>query len=138
MATFLLETSYFQERVKQEIARSKRSGVTFVVAVFTILSDYGEHPEVACVRALPRLLEQVRATDSVCRISDDSVAVLLVDADAAGSRTAASRLVTALRQHARRWDVRVVERREARELFADLGLSPDDCYTASAFARSPK
>ncbi len=138
MTTFLLEPSYFQERVKQEIARSKRSGVTFAVAVFTIVPDYGEHPEVACVRALPPLLEQVRETDSVCRISDDSIAVLLVDADASGSRTAASRLVAGLRQHANRWNMRIVEHREAPEIFADLGLSPDDRYAASASARSPR
>lgn len=118
----LLEPSYFRARVTQEVARAKRSGGVFALAVFTVVADYGEHPEVACVRALPSLLEDVRETDTVCRIGDDSIAILLIEADVPGSRAAASRLVAQLRRHASRWDVRIVEYPGDEDALADLGL----------------
>ena len=123
MATLLLEPAYFQARVRREIARAARGGGHFSVAVFTIISDYGEHPELACARAIPGLLNGVRDTDTVCRLRDDAIAVLLIDADGAGSAIAAERIVAGLRREADRWDVRIVEGAAADDLLADMSAA---------------
>jgi pyridoxal biosynthesis lyase PdxS len=122
VASLLLDASQFRTRVAQEIARSKRSGVTFTVVTFTVVAEYGEHPALTCVRALPSLMEDVRGTDTVCRVEDDCIAALLIDAHVSGSAAAAERLVAGLREHADRWDTRIVEYPGNEDSLAELGL----------------
>ena len=120
MAALLLEPTHFRAHVAQEIARARRSGGRFSVALFTIVPDYGEHPELACVAALPSLLSDVRETDSVCRVADDCIAVLFIDTDGGGSDRAAQRLLAGLRLHAIRWDIEIVEYPQDAPLISEL------------------
>jgi hypothetical protein len=123
VAKILSEISYFSRRVADEVARSRRSGTRFSIAVFTSQPALGETPEAACIRCLPALLEIVRETDTVCRISADSIAVLLIDASGEGSRRAALRLLTQLGVNAGQWRVSVFEYPERESVVVDLGLT---------------
>lgn len=119
----LLKTSeYFSQRVLDEIARAKRSGTEFSIAVFKSQPAEGELPEVACVRGLPAILTGVRDTDSVCRIGTDTIAVLLIDAGGEGSRRAAVRLLERMGEDAGRWSVKVLEFPERESVLVDLGI----------------
>jgi hypothetical protein len=109
MGQLLSEPWYFAVRLREESARSRRSGSLFSVVVFTSLPGYGEHPEVTCVRRLPAILANVRDTDTVCRIADDRIAVLLIDATAEGSARAADRLLARLADEASRWDAGMIQ-----------------------------
>lgn len=123
MGKVLAEASYFSRRVADEVARSRRSGAEFSIVVFTSKPDAGELPEIACVRSLPRILQSVRDTDAVCRIADDSIAVLLIDSGGEGSRTAALRLLSQMGEgSARNWSVNVLEYPERESLLLDLGI----------------
>lgn len=120
----LLKTSeYFQQRVLDEIARSKRSGTDFSIVVFKSQPLDDELPEVACVRGLPAILTGVRDTDSVCRIGNDTIAVLLIDATGEGSRKAAVRLIERMGNEAGRWAVKVLEFPDRESVLVDLGLA---------------
>lgn len=120
----LLKTSeYFQQRVLDEIARSKRSGTDFSIVVFKSQPLEDELPEVTCVRGLPAILTGVRDTDSVCRIGNDTIAVLLIDATGEGSRKAAVRLIDRMGEDAGRWAVKVLEFPDRESVLVDLGLA---------------
>ncbi len=120
----LLKTSdYFSQRVLDEIARAKRSGTEFSIVIFKSQPGEDELPEVACVRGLPSILTGVRDTDSVCRIGNDTIAVLLIDANGQGSRTAAVRLIERMGDAAGRWSVKVLEFPDRESVLVDLGLT---------------
>jgi hypothetical protein len=118
----LASAAYFTRRVSDEAARSRRSGTQFSVAVFSSRPEPGEAPEIACVRSLPAILANVRDTDTVCRIADDSIAVLLIDAAGEGARRAALRLLERMGPEAGRWDVSVLEYPDRESVLQDLGL----------------
>jgi len=119
----LSDLGYFTRRVQDEMARAKRSGSSFSIAVFTAQPGHGELPEIACVRSLPAILTGVRQTDTVARVGLDAIAVLLVDADGEGSRAASLRLLERLGEDAHRWHVRVLEYPDQESLLVDLGLT---------------
>ena len=119
----LSDAPYFSRRIAEEVARSRRSGVEFSIVVFTIKSDADELPAMACVQSMPRILEAVRETDIVCRIADDSIAVLLIDSGGEGSRAAALRLLTELGEDSTsNWRVNVLEYPERESVLLDLGI----------------
>jgi len=118
----LSDARYFTRRVGEEAARCERSGTRFSIAVFTSQPGDGELPEIACVLSLPALLASVRETDTVCRVDDDSIAVLLIDADGEGSRKAALRLLERIQAQAGHWQVRVFEYPERELILVDVGL----------------
>lgn len=118
-----MDLAYFERRLSEEIARARRRDNLFSVVVFTSEPEEGELPDVACARGSTAILTGVRETDSVCRISDDSLAVLLVDADGEGSRGAALRLLERLGSDLGRWRVRVLDYPTFPRIFDELGLA---------------
>jgi hypothetical protein len=123
VAQILSDLYYFTRRVQEEMARARRSGTRFSIAVFTAQPASDELPEMACVRGLPAVLTGIRETDTVCRIGLDTIVVLLVDANGDGSRRASLRLLQRLGGDAARWHVRVLEYPEQESILLDLGLS---------------
>jgi hypothetical protein len=97
--------------------------VTFAIAIFTSRPGDGEMPDVACVRALPALLADIRETDTVCRIGDDRIAVLLIDAEGEGSLAAAERLTGDLAGHASSWDTAVLQYPGRDDLLDEVGIA---------------
>lgn len=118
----LLDVAYFSKRVSEEIARARRSGTRFSVAVFVSRPD-GDPPEIACVRSLPTLLSNVRETDTVCRTGRDSIAVLLIDAAGENSQKAAVRLLDRLAGELGHWQVSVLDYPQRQSILDDLGLA---------------
>lgn len=114
---------YFSRRVQDEMARARRAGTHFSIAIFTAQPSVGELPEVACVQGLPAILTGVRETDSVCRVDRETIAVLLIDASGEGSRVASLRLMQRLGADAARWHVRVLEYPEHESVLIDMGLA---------------
>jgi hypothetical protein len=108
VAQVLSEVYYFSRRVADEIARARRSGTRFSIVLFTALPAPGELPEIACVTWLPTILRHTRETDTVCRVTRDTIAVLLIDAAAEGAQQAAARLSEQLGDDANRWQVSVL------------------------------
>jgi hypothetical protein len=118
----LSDFGYFSRRVHEEIARARRSGTRFSIAIFTSQPADGELPEFACVQGLPAILGGVRETDTVCRIGRDSIGVLLIDADGDGSRKASLRLLERIGGEVSRWSIRVLEYPEQEGVLTDIGL----------------
>jgi hypothetical protein len=123
MGQVLMDLAYFERRLSEEVARARRRDNVFSVVVFTSEPEEGELPDVACARGSSKILTGVRETDSVCRISDDSLAVLLIDADGDGSRSAALRLLERLGADLGRWRVRVLDYPTFPHIFHELGLA---------------
>jgi len=123
MGQMLLDVSYFSKRVTEEVARARRSGTQFSVVIFRSQPRGDELPEMACVEALPAVLANVRDTDTVCRISHDSIAVLLIDSDGEGSRKAALRLMDRMGADLSRWSVSILEYPACTSILDDLGLA---------------
>ncbi len=122
MGQILSELYYFSRRLSEEIARVKRGHGQFSIVVFTSQPPEGELPEITCVRSLPGVLTGVRETDCVARIGNDTIAVLLIDSDSAGSSTAALRLLERIGGEASRWSIRILEYPEQESALYDLGL----------------
>jgi PleD family two-component response regulator len=122
MGQILSELDYFARRLQDEIARVKRGHAQFSIVVFTADPPDGELPEIACIRGLPALLTGVRETDCVTRPGRDTIAVLLIDSDAEGSRTAAARLLERIGDAASRWSIRVLEYPAQESVINELGL----------------
>ena len=122
MGQILSEVDYFTRRMGEEIARAKRGRSQFSVVVLTSQPPDGELPEIACVRGLPSVLTGVRETDCVARIDRDTIAVMLIDADGEGSRTAALRLLERIGDAASRWAIRVLEYPTQESVLVELGL----------------
>jgi hypothetical protein len=125
MRPVLIDVPYFSRRVAEEIARSRRSGTVFSVVTFTSRPDPGDFAAVTCVESLPLILANVRATDTVCRTSDDTVAVLLIDADDEGSRAAALRLLDRIGDDLGRWEFRILDYPAHEALIAEIGFDED-------------
>jgi hypothetical protein len=123
VAQILSDLYYFTRRVQDEIARVRRSGTHFSIAVFTAQPAVGELPEEACVDGLPAILTGVRETDCVCRVDRETIAVLLIDAAGDGSRRASLRLLQRLGADAARWHVRVLEYPEHETVLVDMGFA---------------
>jgi hypothetical protein len=123
MSQVLMDLAYFERRLSEEVARARRRENVFSVVVFTSEPEDGELPDVACARGSNTILTGVRETDSVCRISDDSLAVLLIDADGEGSRSAALRLLERLGEDLGRWRVRVLDYPTFPHIFHELVLA---------------
>ena len=121
VSQILSDIAYFSRRVSDEVARAKRSNSAFSIALFTSQTEPGELPEIACVRGLPAILQGVRETDAVCRIDNDSIAVLLIDANGDGSRRAALRLLERMGDAIGQWRVSVLEYPERESILFDLG-----------------
>jgi hypothetical protein len=122
MGQLLTDVNYFSRRVKEEIARSRRSGTRFSLAVFTSHPLDGEPPEITCMQGLPAILNGVRETDVVSRISRDTVAVLLIDADGTGARKAAFRLLEHIGDDVGRWQVSLLDYPARESTMRELGL----------------
>jgi hypothetical protein len=122
MQRLLMDVRYFSRRVAEEIARSRRSGTVFSVATFTSRPEPGDFASVACVERLPSILASVRATDTVCRTADDTIAVLLIDADGEGSRAAALRLLDRIGDDLGRWEFRILDYPAHEALIAEIGI----------------
>lgn len=118
----LCDISYFSRRVAEEVARARRSGTKFSIALFTSQPALEELPEIACVRGLPAILSGVRDTDTVCRFDNDSIAVLLIDADGEGSRKAALRLLERMGDNVGLWRISVLDYPERESLLVNMGL----------------
>ena len=77
----------FDERLAAEHSRTKRTGMRYAIAVFEI-DDYHSLPQVDKVNGMKLLArsldDSVRNTDSIGRISDEHVAVMMVDTAAEG------------------------------------------------------
>ncbi|MCX7662307.1 MAG: diguanylate cyclase [Tepidimonas fonticaldi] len=96
---------YFDERLREEIARHTRQVRPLAVVMFDVdhfkrYNDrYGHQAGDACLQAVARALkgEVYRAPDLLARYGGEELVALLVDTDADGARVVAERAVAAVR-----------------------------------------
>ena len=100
------DRAYMRARVHEELARARRHGRPFAVLIFELLpSSDGLLPHRKMTAGLEALNRLVRDTDAVGRAFDDTIVVLLVEADARGVRDTLIRLRNRLAQVAGSWQV---------------------------------
>ena len=95
---------YLQARLREEIARCQRHGVSAACLVVDVdrlraINDaFGQRAGDRVLRELAQRIEsQVRSSDAAARVGSDEFAVLLPDADLVGARPLAERILAAVR-----------------------------------------
>ncbi len=103
--TNLWNRRYFAGRLREELMRSRRTGVSVSACAidldgFKQVNDRHGHDsgDLVLTRVAERLRKCVRANDVVARFGGDEFVVLLTDAAEAAAMVAAERVVSALRQ----------------------------------------
>jgi len=95
-----------QSRLREEIARSKRHGRQFGVLVFEeVPSSDGLRLRQKLEYGLQALSATARTYDIVWHAQEDTIAVLLIEADARGMRDALFRFRSCLTRQAGTWKV---------------------------------
>ncbi|MFY9468708.1 MAG: GGDEF domain-containing protein [Solirubrobacterales bacterium] len=85
--TGLYNRSMFDERLFAEHSRTKRTGIGYAVAVFEIdnFRDLDDSDKLNGMKLLAKsLTESIRHTDTLARVGDEHIAVLMVDTAAEG------------------------------------------------------
>jgi hypothetical protein len=117
----LSERPQFQSRLKQEMARSGRSGRPFVVVVLEAQRGADSQPmrqRVAVALEVARAC--LREYDLAYKVFEDSIAAVLLDTDALGARSALLRLRNRLAVRAGGWRVEVYSFPEQAEEIRQL------------------
>lgn len=96
---------YFEQRLREEVARHARQGRPLAVVMFDVdhfkryNDHYGHQAGDACLQAVARALrsEIYREPDLLARYGGEEMVALLIDTDTAGARRVAERAVAAVR-----------------------------------------
>jgi hypothetical protein len=117
------DRSYLQSRLREEIARSKRHGRPFGVLVFEeVPSADGLRVRQKLEYGLKALSATARNYDIVGGAYDDTIAVLLIEADARGMRDALFRFRARMTRQAGTWRVTAYHYPEDAETIEALPL----------------
>jgi len=94
---------YLQSRVWEEMERCYRYGRHFSLILFR--ADNGPRAQIAdCASAaLAVMVSRLRSTDIVARVSDDTIAALLVETDPPGAARAVERMREELQTYGGSW-----------------------------------
>lgn len=102
------ERTYFQARVRQELARSRRFGRPFVILM---LEAHRGTDALPMRQRLTLGLEVLRGTlreyDLAYKVFEDTLAAVLLETDLMGARSALQRLNQRLSVKAGRWSIQV-------------------------------
>jgi hypothetical protein len=97
---------YFQSRLREEMDRARRYDRAFSLLVFeAVPSNDGIPIRRKVEAAFDAVATQIRASDVVARMFEDTVAALLVETDERGAHDALFRIRNRLVAQAGRWQV---------------------------------
>jgi GGDEF domain-containing protein len=100
------DRAYFQSRLREEIDRARRYQRQFALLIFEAVPAMDGIPIRKKLEfAFDAVASQVRASDVVARVFDDTVAALLVETDEQGAHDALFRIRNRLTAQAGRWQV---------------------------------
>ncbi|MEX2227288.1 MAG: hypothetical protein WEB52_12655 [Dehalococcoidia bacterium] len=100
------DRAYFQSRLREELERARRYERAFSMLVFEAVPATDGIPMRKKLEfALDTIALQLRASDVVARIFEDTVAALLVETDEQGAHDALFRIRNRLTVEAGRWQV---------------------------------
>jgi GGDEF domain-containing protein len=100
------DRAYMQARLHEEIARARRYSRRFAILLFEAVPSVDGLPVRRKVEyALTAINATVRPSDVVARVFEDTVMVLLVEADARGARDALIRIRNRVARQAGNWQV---------------------------------
>ncbi len=100
------DRAYFQSRLREEIDRARRHQRQFALLIFEAVPAMDGIPIRKKLEfAFDAVASQVRASDVVARVFDDTVAALLVETDEQGAHDALFRIRNRLTAQAGRWQV---------------------------------
>jgi hypothetical protein len=100
------DRAYFQSRLREELDRARRYDRTFSLLVFEAVPATDGIPIGKKVEfALDAVASQLRASDVVARVFDDTIVALLVETDDTGAHDALFRIRNRLVARAGRWQV---------------------------------
>jgi hypothetical protein len=100
------DRAYFQSRLREELERARRHQRLFALLVFEAVPSTDGIPLRQKVEfALDAIASQIRASDVVARVFDDTIAAMLVETDADGAQDALFRIRNRLVRQAGRWQV---------------------------------
>lgn len=106
MASEKHDRSYFQSRLREELERARRYDRQFsLLIVESVRATDGIPLRKKLEFALDAVASQVRASDVVGRMFEDTIAVLLVETDEHGAHDALFRIRNKLATQAGRWQV---------------------------------
>lgn len=98
------DRAYLQARLREELERARRHGSPFALLVFEAVPSNDGIPLGKRVRAaLEAVAPQLRGSDVVARVFEDTIAALLVETDERGAADALLRLRSRVMVHAGRW-----------------------------------
>lgn len=102
------DRAYFQSRLREELDRARRYERQFSLLIFEVVPATDGIPIRKKVEfALEAVASQLRASDVVAGVFDDTIAVLLVETDEPGAHDALFRIRNRLTTHAGRWQVTI-------------------------------
>jgi len=100
------DRAYFQSRLREEIDRARRHQRQFALLIFEAVPAMDGIPIRKKLEfAFDAVASQLRASDVVARVFDDTVAALLVETDEQGAHDALFRIRNRLTAQAGRWQV---------------------------------
>jgi len=100
------DRTYFQSRLREEVDRARRYEREFSLLIFEAVPAMDGIPIRKKLEfALDAVASQLRASDVVARVFDDTIAALLVEADDQGAHDALFRIRNKLTAQAGRWQV---------------------------------
>lgn len=106
MASATHDRGYFQSRLREELDRARRYQRVFAVIVFEALPANDGMPIGRKVeRAVDLIALQLRTSDVVSRVFEDTIAALLVETNESGAHDALFRIRNRLASQSGRWQV---------------------------------
>jgi hypothetical protein len=100
------DRAYFQSRLREELERARRYARLFALLVFEAVPATDGIPlSHKMDLALDAVASQIRASDVVARVFDDTIVAILVETDADGAQDALFRIRNRLVRAAGRWPV---------------------------------
>jgi hypothetical protein len=100
------DREYFQSRLREEMYRSRRYDRIFALLLFEAVPATDGLPlRKKADLALDAVASQIRASDVVARVFDDTVVAMLVETDETGAQDALFRIRNRLVRDAGRWRV---------------------------------
>jgi len=97
--------AYMQSRLREEIARARRYGTPFAIAVFETVASDGLPLRKKMEYALSMIAGAVRTSDVVALAFEDTIVVLLVQTDATAVKDALLRVRNSVSRQAGGWQM---------------------------------
>jgi hypothetical protein len=121
--TEIHDRPYMQSRIREEVARAKRHGRTFGIAVFEVRPSASGVPIRKRMEiGIAIVCQSVRACDTVAKTFDDTIVALLVETDARGMRDAMLRVQSRIAKFGGAWQVTIYHFPEQADAIETLPL----------------